>query len=108
MPYVLFVYDRADALAGLSDQERAAIYREYEAFAATEEVAGYRLQPVETATTLPVDGSREELPLAGFYLVQTEDRAHATELARRIPAARLGGAIEIRPLGGEVTRHPAA
>ena len=61
MPYVLLVYDRADALAGLSEEERAAIYSEYEAFATTTQVAGYRLQPAETATTLRIDGSQDEL-----------------------------------------------
>lgn len=111
MPYVLLVYDHADSLAGLSEHERAVIYGEYEAFSRIEQVAGYRLQPPEKATTLRIDGSRDELnpgpfnddrlPLAGFYLLQTDDRNHATELARRIPAARLGGAVEIRPLAGE-------
>ena len=35
MTYALLVYDRDDALAGLSEQERAAIHTEYENFART-------------------------------------------------------------------------
>jgi hypothetical protein len=42
--------------------------------------------------------------LAGFYLVEAEDLDAATELAARIPAARNGGSVEIRPI---VPQDPA-
>jgi hypothetical protein len=37
-------------------------------------------------------------PLGGYYLIEADHPAAAIELAARIPAARLGGAIEIRPV----------
>ena len=34
----------------------------------------------------------------GFYLLEADDLDGALEFAARIPAARLGGAVEMRPL----------
>lgn len=111
MTYALLVYDRDDSLAGLSEPERAAIHTEYENFARTVGIRGYRLQPPDRATTLRIHGGSDDfspgavandvLPLAGFYLVDSDDPERAAELARQIPAARLGGAIQIHPLVGE-------
>lgn len=106
MAYALLVYDRSDSLDALSDQERAAVYGEYEAFGRTAGVTGYRLQPPDTASTLRIEGGERELrpvpatapELAGFYLLTTDDPEEALELAARIPAARLGGAVSIHPL----------
>jgi hypothetical protein len=36
--------------------------------------------------------------LGGYYLVEADDLDAALEIAARIPAARMGGAIEVRPL----------
>jgi hypothetical protein len=36
--------------------------------------------------------------LGGYYLVEADDLDTAIEIASRIPAARLGGAVEVRPL----------
>ena len=36
--------------------------------------------------------------LGGYLFYEADDLDQAIELATRIPAARLGGAIEIRPL----------
>jgi hypothetical protein len=111
MTYALLVYDRDDALADLSEDERAAIHAEYENFARTVGIRGYRLQPSDDATTLCIHDGRDELSpgpvandllqLAGFYLVDSDDPERAVGLARRIPAARLGGVIQIHPLVGE-------
>jgi hypothetical protein len=111
MTYALLVYDRDDALADLPEDERAAIHAEYEDFARTPGIRGYRLQPADRATTLRIhDGSDELSPgavaddplqLAGFYLLDSGDPEQAVGLARRIPAARLGGVIQIHPLVGE-------
>jgi hypothetical protein len=55
---------------------------------------------VEGGRTLTTDGpfpeSREVL--GGYYLLEADDLDTAIEIAARIPAARLGGAIEVRPL----------
>jgi hypothetical protein len=34
----------------------------------------------------------------GYYLVEADNIDAALELAARIPAARMGGAVEVRPL----------
>ena len=108
MAFALLVYDRSDSLDALGDSERAAVYREYEAFARTPGITGYRLQPPEAASTVRIDGGRRDVrpgpiagrvpELAGFYLLDTDDPDRALELAARIPAARLGGAVSIHPL----------
>jgi hypothetical protein len=70
---------------------------------------GLQLQPPETATTVRVedgntlttDGPFVETKeaLGGYLLFEADDLDAAIELAARIPAARLGGAIEVRPIG---------
>jgi hypothetical protein len=35
--------------------------------------------------------------IGGYYLLEADDLDATIELAARIPAARLGGAVEIRP-----------
>jgi hypothetical protein len=67
-----------------------------------------QLQPVETATTVRVQEGRTlttdgpfadtKEVFAGYYVLEAEHLDEAIELAARIPAARLGGAIEVRPL----------
>ena len=71
-------------------------------------VGGAQLQPVETATTVRVQGGETLLTdgpfmdakehLGGFLLVEADDLDAALDLAARIPAARMGGAVEVRPL----------
>jgi hypothetical protein len=111
MPHVLFVYDRPDSLAALPEESRQAVYREYQSLAEIPGMAGHRLQPGDPGATLIVrdDPERPQLePVAtdglrivGFYLLDTDDPGRAAQLAARIPAARLGGAIEIHRLAGE-------
>jgi hypothetical protein len=105
--YVLFVHDRPDALTGLPVDERRAIFAEYEALQALPGLAGRRLKPASHPLTVALqagqptvarDPVNRELPLAGFYLLETDDREQAIEIAKRIPAARLGGAVEIQAL----------
>ena len=69
---------------------------------------GAQLQPPATATTVRVQDGRTlttdgpfaetKEALGGYYLLEASDLDAAIELAARIPAARLGGAIEVRPL----------
>lgn len=69
---------------------------------------GIGLQPPETATTVRVqdgktlttDGPFVETKeaLDGFCTFEADDLDAAIELAARIPAARMGGAIEVRPI----------
>jgi hypothetical protein len=111
MKYLLQIYsDTASAeYAQLSAPEREAILGEYLAIRQSPGViGGEELQPVETATTLRVHDGETLLTdgpfvdakehLGGYYLVEAADLDGALEIAARIPAARMGGAIEVRPL----------
>jgi hypothetical protein len=109
MQYALLIYSKPDELEALSQQEQEAVSREY--WAIRDEpgvVGGAGLQPVETATTirlqdgqtLVTDGPFADTKeiFAGFYLLEADDLDQATKLATRIPAVRMGGAVEIRPV----------
>ncbi|GAA3204796.1 YciI family protein [Nonomuraea helvata] len=109
MRYALLINERPEAYEGLSADERAAISAEYTTLMKDERMlGGERLQPAETATTVRVqDGEMlvTDGPFAdtkeifgGFYIVEAGDLDEALELAARIPATRLGGSVEVRPL----------
>jgi hypothetical protein len=107
--YALLIYERPGSHEALEASEYEATMGEY--FALSSDPAcldGAQLQPVETATTVRVkDGQAltTDGPFAdtkevfgGYYVFEAEDLDAAIELAARIPAARLGGAIEVRPV----------
>jgi hypothetical protein len=105
MHYALLIYVSPDANDGLSDEQRAAISTEYWAIRDDPRViGGAHLRPVETATTvrdsLVTDGpfANTKEVFGGFYLVEADDLDAVLEITRRIPAARAGGGVEIRPL----------
>jgi hypothetical protein len=109
MKYILQIYPASGELDGLSEDEQNALVREYLAIGESPAViGGEQLQPVETATTVRVQSGQTLLTdgpfvdakehLGGFFLVEAEDLDGALEIAARIPAARMGGAIEVRPL----------
>jgi hypothetical protein len=91
------------------EAERTAMYQEYAAITASPGiVGGSQLQPPATATTVRVEGGKPVVTdgpfvetkeaLGGYYLLEAETLDAAVRLAARIPAARMGGAVEIRPL----------
>jgi hypothetical protein len=93
----------------LSEDERTAMLAEYMALRdAPGYVASAELQPIETATTVRVQDGQTlttDGPFAdtkevcgGYYVFEAGNLDDAIELAARIPAARLGGAIEVRPV----------
>jgi hypothetical protein len=109
MQYALMIYAEPGSEEALSDAERAAAYAEYVALADDARcVVGAHLQPAETATSVRVVGGRTLMTdgpfadtkevLGGFYLAEAANLDEAIELAARIPAARLGGAVEVRPV----------
>ena len=69
---------------------------------------GVQMQPPETATTVQVKDGRTlttdgpfvdiKEAIGGYLFFEADDLDAAIELASRIPAARMGGAIEVRPL----------
>jgi hypothetical protein len=109
MKYLLQIYPATGELEGLSEDEQNALVDEYLALRQSPAViGGEQLQPVETATTVRVENGQTFLTdgpfveakehLGGYYLVDADDLDGALEIAERIPAARMGGAVEVRPL----------
>jgi hypothetical protein len=98
-----------EAWATLSEDEQKAVYADYQAINQTHGVTpGVGLDSPETATTVRVqdgktlttDGPFVELKeaIGGYLVFEADDLDAAIELAARIPAARLGGAVEVRPI----------
>jgi len=98
-----------DEWAKLSEDEQKAVFADYQSINETPGVtSGLQLDDPQTATTVRVedgktlttDGPFVELKeaIGGYLLFEADDLDAAIELASRIPAARLGGAIEVRPI----------
>jgi hypothetical protein len=98
-----------EAWARLSEDEQQQVYSDYMAINQTPGVSpGVQLQPAESATTVRVEDGKTlttdgpfvavKEALAGYLLFEADDLDAAIELASRIPAARMGGAIEVRPI----------
>jgi hypothetical protein len=116
MKYMLLIHQGTtptpydpDAWSRLSEDERNAIFADYRAVSETPGVTpGEQLQPPETATTVRVQDGRTlttdgpfvetKEALGGYLFLEADDLDAAIELAARIPAARMGGAIEVRPI----------
>jgi hypothetical protein len=116
MKYMLLIHQGTTPLPGseewegLSEDEKGAVYADYKAINETPGVtpADDRMQPPETATTVRVQDGRTlttdgpfvetKEALGGYLFFEADDLDTAIELAARIPAARMGGAIEVRPL----------
>lgn len=109
MQYALLIYNKPGAVEALSPQEMEEVGREY--WAIRDEpgmIGGAGLEPAETATTVRVDDGKTLVTdgpfadtkeiFAGFYLFEADNLDQATEVAARLPAARLGGSVEIRPV----------
>ena len=115
MKYMLMIHQgsaptpRTDDWNTLSEEEQQAVYADYKAINETPGVTpGLQLQDPETATTVRVEDGRTlttdgpfvatKEALGGWLVFEADDLDAAIELAARIPAARLGGAIEVRPI----------
>jgi len=116
MKYMLLIHQGdaptprdADEWAKLSEDEQKAVFADYQSINETPGVtSGLQLDDPQTATTVRVedgktlttDGPFVELKeaIGGYLLFEADDLDAAIELASRIPAARLGGAIEVRPI----------
>jgi hypothetical protein len=93
----------------LSEEEQKAVYDAYRAINETPGVSsGVQMQPPETATTVRVQDGKTlttdgpfvsvKEALGGYLFFEADDLDAAIELASRIPAASMGGAIEVRPI----------
>jgi hypothetical protein len=109
--YLMQIYqgDALEIQSQLSQEEQQRVWADYAAINETPGVtSGHHLSPPQTATTVRVqdeqtlitDGPFAETKeaLGGYFLFETEDPNAAIELAARVPAARYGGAVEVRPL----------
>jgi hypothetical protein len=93
----------------LSEEEQKAVFRDYQAVNETPGVTpGVWLEAPEAATTVRVQDGKTlttdgpfvaiKEALGGYLLFEADHLDAAIELAARIPAARMGGAIEVRPV----------
>jgi hypothetical protein len=115
MKYMLLIHHgemstpRDEAWNRLSEEEQQAVYAGYQAINATPGVTpGTWMDAPETATTVRVQDGKTlttdgpfvaiKEALGGYLHFEADDLDAAIELASRIPAARMGGAVEIRPL----------
>jgi hypothetical protein len=98
-----------DAWAQLPEDEQKAVFADYKAINETPGVTpGEQMDSPETATTVRVqdgrtlttDGPFAELKeaIGGYFFFEADDLDAAIEVAARVPAARLGGAVEVRPV----------
>jgi hypothetical protein len=111
MTYMLLIHqgDARSQYESLSEDEQQAIFRDYMAIREAPGVtAGDQLQPPDTATTVRVEDGRTlttdgpfvetKEALGGYFMYETGDLDAAIEMASRVPAARMGGAVEVRPV----------
>jgi hypothetical protein len=116
MKYLLLIHQGTtptprdpEAWAKLSEEEQNQVYADYQALNQTPGVTpGVQMGDPETATTVRVEDGRTlttdgpfvetKEALGGYLIYEADDLDAAIELAARIPAARLGGAIEVRPV----------
>jgi hypothetical protein len=98
-----------EAVERLSPDEQQKIREEYLAIAQLPGVlGGAALQPAETATTVRVQNGETLLTdgpfidakehVGGYLVIEADDLDAALQIAARVPAARMGGAVEVRPL----------
>jgi hypothetical protein len=112
--YVMLIHQGSTPLPGtpewdaLPETEQQQVYADYGALNQTPGVTpGLPLGLPQNATTVRVENGKTlttdgpfvavKEALGGYFVFEADDLDAAIELASRIPAARLGGAIEIRP-----------
>jgi hypothetical protein len=98
-----------EAWGRLPEDEQKAVFADYQAINQTPGVTpGVQMEAPEAATTVRVEDGRTlttdgpfvavKEALAGYLFFEADDLDAAIELAARVPAARLGGAVEVRPI----------
>jgi hypothetical protein len=114
MQFVLVIYHGTTPLPGspawesLSKEEQNATYADYSTLNKIEELTpAPPLGLPENATTVRVDNGATvttggpyldvERAVGGFYVLEAEDLDAAVAIASRVPQARRGGAVEVRP-----------
>ena len=116
MKYMLLIHQGStptpadpEAWGRLSQEEQNAVYAAYAEINQNPNVtSGVQLAPPETATTVRVEDERTlttdgpfvavKDALGGYLFFEADDLDAAIELAASIPAAWMGGAVEVRPV----------
>lgn len=109
MKYALLIFPKPGSHEALGGDEYETVNAEYWALREDSRcLGGAHLQPAESATTvryggaenLIIDGPYADTKevLGGYYVLEASNLDEALEFAQRIPAVRLGGAVEVRPL----------
>jgi hypothetical protein len=109
MRYALLIYPKPGSHEALGEDEYESVNAEYWAFREDPRcLGGAHLQPIETATTirhgdgenLITDGPYADTKevLGGYFVFEASNLDEALEVAERVPAVRLGGAVEVRPV----------
>ncbi len=109
MQYALMIYAEPGYGEALPEAERAVVTAEFAALADDARcVTAAQLQPAETATCVRVAGGRTLMTdgpfadtkevLGGLVLIEAANLDEAIEVAARVPVARLGGVVEVRPV----------
>ncbi len=112
MKYLCLIYGVESAVASMPAPDMQKFMAEFQSFTQGirqngQWLAGERLRPVNTATTVRVrdgkvsttDGPFAETKeqLGGFYMIEARDLNDAIQVASRIPSARYGS-VEVRPV----------
>lgn len=115
MNYVLLIFQGTTPLPGseewaaLSEDEQKQVYAGYDALNKTPGVTPSPPMGLpENATTVRVEAGRTlttdgpfvgmKEAVGGMFVLEADDLDAAIDVAARVPAARLGGAVEIRPV----------
>ena len=109
MKYMLLIQNGDIPWETLSEDEHRSIAEAYQGINATPGVTpGQWMQPPETATTVRVENDEVlttdgpfvaiKEALGGYLFFEADGIDSAIALAAQIPAARLGGAVEVRPI----------
>src|SRR5262249_25670103 len=115
MKYMLLIHQGETPVPGtpeweqLSEDEKQRVFADYQAINSTSGVTpGAWMESPESATTVRVEDGQALVTdgpfvavkeaIGGYLFYEADDLDAAIELASKIPAARLGGGIEIRPL----------
>ena len=105
MKYVMLIYQgpALERQAALPEEEQKQVYADYQGINQTPGVTpGLPMGLAENATTVRVEGGKTlttdgpfvgmKEAVGGWFILEA-----AIEVAARVPAARYGGAVEIRP-----------
>ena len=115
MQFVAIIYQGSTPLPGtpawdaLSESEQQQVYADYGALNQHPDVTGGPPLglPSDATTVRVVDGETTTTPgsyvptdhaVGGYFVLEADGLDQAVEVASRVPAARLGGALELRPV----------